>query len=105
MPPTYITFIRSSETKSFIRSSETKSNTVPILQKLQGRNNEAPLHIHTPRVARNRKEVQSIKSALSSIFRKQLKEEPTYKSQVDIFPETSKARRYFRTFRMKSGKA
>ena len=37
-------------------------------RKLQDRNNGAPLHIHTPRAARNRKEVQSIKSALSSIF-------------------------------------
>ena len=45
-----------------------------------------------------------IRSALSSIFRKQLKEETTRKSQVDIFPETSKTRRYFRTFRMKSKK-
>ena len=65
-------------------------------RKLQDRNNGAPLHIHTPRAARNRKEVQSIKSALSSIFRKQLKEETTYKSQVDIFRKHLKQEDIFR---------
>ena len=48
----------------------TKSNTVPMRQKITRYRywQRAPLHIHTPRAARNRKEVQSIKSALSSIF-------------------------------------